>query len=219
VKIITKTGLLPYQTTIDEMEAKVAEIINGTSGDEIWLLEHEPVYTAGTSATDADLVESKFPVYKVGRGGKHTYHGPQQRIAYIILDLKRHYQPPDLKKFVCNIEQIVMDSLKEFGVESFRREGRVGIWCFDKNGNEAKIAALGIRVRKWVSFHGISININPDLSHFNGIVPCGIAEYGVTSLHQLGVNISMEQFDEVLKKNFEKLFSSTYPNQRLELDK
>lgn len=183
------------------MEAKVADIIEGKSPEEIWLLEHKPVYTAGTSAVESDLIESNFPVHKVGRGGKYTYHGPGQRIVYLMLDLKKHYSPPDLKKFVCDLEQWVIDSLKEVGVESFRRAGRVGIWCFDKQGNEAKIAAIGIRVRKWVSFHGISININPDLSHFSGIIPCGIPEFGVTSLQQLGVKIGMEEFDKALERN------------------
>lgn len=206
MNFITKTGLLPYESTITNMEAKVAEIIAGESDDEIWLLEHEAVYTAGTSAKPEDLISSEFPVYNVGRGGKYTYHGPGQRIAYLMLNLKNHYNPPDLKKFVCDLEWWVINSLKEVGVESFRREGRVGIWCFDKNGKEAKIAALGIRVRRWVSFHGVSININPDLSHFNGIVPCGINEFGVTSLKELGIDISMENFDKILEKHFKLLF-------------
>jgi lipoyl(octanoyl) transferase len=214
MKFIQKSGLLDYQQTLQQMEEKVAEIIDGIAEDEIWFLEHSPVYTAGTSAEDGDLIDdNNFPVFKVGRGGKYTYHGPGQRIIYLMLNLKNYYQPPDLKKFVCNLEQVVIDSLQEIGIESFRRAGRVGIWVFDMLGKEAKIAAIGIRVRKWVSFHGISVNINPNLSHFNGIVPCGISEFGVTSLQEMGVEITMEQFDKILQKNLLKYFSQCIVNQ------
>lgn len=201
-KLIHKEGLLEYTPTMAEMEGKVANIISGEGDSEVWFLEHPPVYTAGTSAAESDLKDdNNFPVHKVGRGGKYTYHGPGQRVVYLMLKLKDFYNPPDLKKFVCELEQWVIDSLQEIGIESFRRAGRVGIWCFDKNGKEAKIAAIGIRVRKWVSFHGVSINVEPDLSHFNGIVPCGISEFGVTSIKEMGIDISMAEFDKILQKH------------------
>ncbi len=191
-----------YKEAHVHMENRVNGIIAGRENEEIWLLEHEPVYTAGTSAKSEELINNKgFPVFNVGRGGRYTYHGPGQRICYLMLDLKKHYLKPDLRKFVCEIEQSVIDTLADIGVESFRREGRIGIWCFDKENNEKKIAAIGIRVRKWVSFHGLSVNINPNLEHFKGIVPCGISEYGVTSLKELGINISPYEFDEIFLRN------------------
>ncbi len=204
MKITNFKSTQEYSQTLKKMEALVEEIIAGTAEESLWLLEHEDVYTAGTSADDAELLNHDFPVFTAGRGGKHTYHGPGQRVIYLMLDLKKHYSPPDLKKFVCDLEQWIIDSLKEIGVEAFRRKGRVGLWVEDKNslGGEAKIAAIGIRVRKWVSFHGISININPILKNFDGIVPCGISEFGVTSLEKLGKKITMEEFDEILvRKN------------------
>ncbi len=191
---------LEYGETLAQMEAHVEKIIAGEADEEIWLLEHENVYTAGTSAKPEDLVEKKFPIFNVGRGGKYTYHGPGQRVIYFMLDLKKHYQPPDLRKFVFDLEQWVIDSLAALGIEAFRREGRIGIWVHDKNslGGESKIAAIGIRVRKWVSFHGVSINLNPVLENFDGIVPCGIAEFGVTSIEKLGKKISMNDLDKIL---------------------
>lgn len=192
-----------YGTTAAAMEELANKIIAGDAKEEIWFLEHEPVYTAGTSAKDDELVNAKFPVFKVGRGGKYTYHGPGQRVVYFMLDLKKHYKTPDLKKFVCDLEQWVIDSLGDVSIEAFRSPGKIGIWVKDKNSlsGESKIAAIGIRVRKWVSFHGVAININPKLADFNGIVPCGIADSGVTSLEKLKSKISMEEFDKVLKKN------------------
>ena len=204
MKFKTLKSLQEYGQTLEAMEALVEDIIAEKRDEEIWFLEHEDVYTAGTSATDDELVEKKFPVFKVGRGGKHTYHGPGQRVIYLMLDLKKHYKTPDLKKFVCDLEQWVIDSLKEVGIDAYRKKGMIGIWTKEENaiGGEAKIAAIGIRVRKWVSFHGISININPNLKNFNGIVPCGISDFGVTSLEKLGKKISMEEFDKILVKNF-----------------
>lgn len=191
-----------YQSTAKKMEELVDNINSKNVEEEIWFLEHQPVYTAGTSANESDLVEKdKFPVHKTGRGGQYTYHGEGQRIAYLMLKLKDHYTPPDLKKYVCDLENWVINSLKEVGIESFRREGRVGIWTYDKNNMEAKIAALGIRVRRWTAFHGVSININPNLEDFNGIVPCGISEFGVTSLKELGTDITIGEFDKILIKN------------------
>lgn len=191
-----------YEEAHSHMEQRVEGIISSKESEEIWLLEHKSVYTAGTSAKSEELFnDSGFPVFNVGRGGKYTYHGPGQRICYLMLDLKKHYPKPDLRKFVHEIEQSVIDTLLDIGVESFRREGRIGIWCFDKNNQEKKIAAIGIRVRKWTSFHGLSVNINPNLKHFEGIVPCGISEYGVTSLKELGVNISPNEFDEIFLRN------------------
>ena len=190
-----------YSATLEKMEQLANDIIDGKCDEEIWFLEHQPVYTAGTSAVEDDLKTNKFPVFKVGRGGKHTYHGPGQRVVYLMLDLKKHYKTPDLKKFVCDLEQWVIDSLAEIGIDAYRKSGMIGIWV--KNGlKEEKIAAIGIRVRKWVSFHGVSINIHPNLSHFNGIVPCGISEFGVTSLEKMGKKTSLEEFDKILLKNF-----------------
>lgn len=194
-----------YEEAVSFMENRVAEIHAGTKPEMVWLVEHEPLYTAGTSADEADLVEpDKFPVHKTGRGGQYTYHGPGQRVAYVMLDLKTHGR--DIKKYVCNLEQWLINSLAAVGVVGMRRTGRVGIWVDMGGGRESKIAAVGVRLRKWVTYHGISLNINPDLSHFNGIVPCGISEHGVTSLAQLGKNISMAEMDKILKEEFGKIF-------------
>ncbi|MDX1950365.1 MAG: lipoyl(octanoyl) transferase LipB [Rickettsiales bacterium] len=191
-----------YSEALSYMENRVTKIISGEESEEIWLLEHNSVFTAGTSAKPEDLLDDKgFPIFNVGRGGKYTYHGPGQRICYLMLNLKNHYKTPDLRQFVKDIEQSTIDTLAELGVKSFIREGRVGIWCFDKKGLEKKIGAIGIRVRKWVSFHGLSININPNLKHFEGIIPCGISEFGVTSLKELGVKISSNEFDEIFLRN------------------
>lgn len=191
-----------YQPTLKKMEALVEKIIAGEAEEEIWFLEHPPLYTAGTSASDADIIDSQFPIYQVGRGGKHTYHGPGQRVVYFMLNLKKLQGTPDLRKFVHDLEQLVIDSLSELDIKAFRIEGRVGIWVDEKNSlgltEQSKIAAIGIRVRKWVTFHGISININPNLAHFNGIVPCGISDAGVTSLEKLGKNTSMTDFDKII---------------------
>lgn len=198
-------NLIDYEESLKWMEDRVASVINGDKDEAVWLLEHPPLYTAGTSANDSDLlIKDKFPVYRAGRGGEYTYHGPGQRVAYVILNLKAR-NSQDIRKYVYNLEEWIINSLKHFGVNGERRSGRVGIWTFDK-GKEAKIAAIGVRIRKWVTFHGISLNINPDLTHFNGIVPCGISEYGVTSLENLGIKTTTLEVDEILKKEFTKIF-------------
>ena len=164
------------------------------------------MYTAGTSAKDVDLLDTRFPVYESGRGGEHTYHGPGQRVAYVMLDLKSRQGVPDIKKYVWQLEEWIILTLAEFGVKGERRCGRVGIWVVRDDGREEKIAAIGVRVRHWITLHGIAINVAPDLSHFGGIVPCGISEHGVTSLKALGVDASMDEVDAVLQRVFGALF-------------
>ena len=194
-----------YPEAASFMEARAAEIAAGGAQEMVWLLEHPPLYTGGTSAKAADLVEpERFDVFHTGRGGQYTYHGPGQRVGYVMLDLRRRGR--DVSAFVHGLEQWIIDSLAEFGITAERRCGRVGVWVAHADGEE-KIAAIGVRLRKWVSFHGISINLSPDLSHFSGIVPCGIAEHGVTSLHALGKEVTMEALDAALRRNFERLFS------------
>lgn len=175
---------VPYEDALAAMEQRVADIHAGTTEDQVWLLEHPPLYTAGTSAKETDLLDPRFPVFKAGRGGEYTYHGPGQRVGYVMLDLKKRQKSPDIKKYVWQLEEWIIRALAEFDVKGERREGRVGIWVLTPEG-EKKVAALGVRVRHWITFHGISINVNPDLSHFGGIVPCGISNYGVTSLQEL----------------------------------
>lgn len=192
------------------MEARAAAIAAGEAREQVWLLEHPPLYTAGTSAKPDDLVEpDRFPVFQAGRGGQFTYHGPGQRVAYLMLDLRKRGR--DVRCFVSGVEQLVIDTLAAFGVEGGRREGRVGVWVNQPDGSEEKIAAIGIRIRRWVSFHGLSINLNPDLSHFDGIVPCGIAEHGVTSLAAQGGGLTMPELDSVLQSKFEALFGPIRP--------
>lgn len=203
------TSPLPveYDVACDAMQQRVEGIIAGEQSELLWALQHPPLYTAGSSADENDLLTpDQFPVYRTGRGGQYTYHGPGQRIVYTMLNLKQRMQPrPDIRRFVCLLEEWIINSLARFDVKGERREGRIGIWVVQPNGREEKIAALGIRVRKWVSFHGIAINVNPDLSHFGGIVPCGIREHGVTSLAALGKEVTLQQLDEVLQEEFEKL--------------
>lgn len=203
--------LVDYDEAVAFMEQRVADIRSGEADECVWLLEHPSLYTAGTSAKDADLVDERFPVFKTGRGGQYTYHGPGQRVGYVMLDLKRRQSEPDIKKYVWQLEEWIIRSLSAFGVKGERREGRVGIWVDMEpyggiKGQESKIAALGVRVRHWVSFHGVSINVDPDLSHFSGIVPCGIAEHGVTSLKALGVDVSMDAIDAVLQAQWGEVF-------------
>ena len=200
-------GLISYLDSLEEMKKRVDLIKSNKAEELIWFLEHEDVYTAGTSAKEEDLLEAKFPVFKVGRGGQYTYHGPGQRVVYFMLDLKKQFFPnkPDIRKFIFNLEQIIIDSLSELNIDSFRREDRIGIWV-KKGISEAKIAAIGIRISSWISFHGIAINISPDLKNFDGIVPCGISNYGVTSLQKIGGNIPIEKFDKILQQNIEKFF-------------
>jgi lipoyl(octanoyl) transferase len=193
--------LAPYEPIIEAMEAKVAQIALGAE-EEIWLLEHPSLYTGGTSAKTQDLLNPAFPVYQSGRGGQYTYHGPEMRIIYSMLNVKARYAPkvPDVRHFVQTMEQWIIDVLQEFGIKGELRTGRIGIWVATKH-SEAKIAALGIRISKGVSYHGAAINLNPDLSHYNGIVPCGIKQYGVTSMHQLGAKISMNELDYAIKQH------------------
>ena len=203
-------GLTDYAEAVAFMERQVAAIAVGEADEMVWLVEHPPLFTAGTSATAADLAGAdRFPLHTTGRGGRLTYHGPGQRVAYPLLDLKR--RGADVRRYVTALEEWIIATLADFGVSGERREDRVGVWVRrpDKgNGFEDKIAALGIRVKRWVTMHGISINVAPDLSHFGGIVPCGISEqrYGVTSLADLGVTASMADVDLALRRNFERLF-------------
>ena len=206
-------GLVPYEEALSWMEARVSAVIEGRAGECVWLLEHPPLYTAGTSAREVDLVApERFPVYQARRGGEYTYHGPGQRVAYVILDLNRRGR--DVRRFVAALEAWVIATLAEFQVTGERREGRVGVWVQrpekppqpDGSPAEDKIAAIGVRLRRWVSYHGISINVEPDLSHYSGIVPCGIAEHGVTSLVDLGLPVTMGDLDMALKRQFDAAF-------------
>lgn len=214
VEWITSEGLVPYETALCEMEARVAAISAGRADEAIWLLEHPPLYTAGTSADPKDLTDpNRFPVYEARRGGQYTYHGPGQRVVYAMLNVAQRGH--DVRKFVCQLEDWVIATLAEFNVVGERRPGRVGVWVVrpEKAGpngelGEDKIAAIGIRLRRWVSFHGISVNVEPDLSHFKGIVPCGIREHGVTSLVDLGLPVTLVDVDNALKKTFETVFES-----------
>jgi len=206
-------GKVDYDTALEEMDNYVQKIISGEADEKIWLLEHPSLYTAGTSANIKDLVEpNRFPVFKTKRGGQYTYHGPGQRVVYVMLDLNKRGK--DVKKFVENLEAWIIHTLAEFNVVGENRSGRVGIWVErpDKPKNinglieEEKIAAIGVRLRKWITFHGLSINVDPDLSHFDGIVPCGIKEHGVTSLVDLGLPVSITDLDVALTKSFSKVF-------------
>ena len=199
--------LQPYADAVRRMEERVAAIHAGTADEFAWLVEHPPLYTAGTSAREGDLLApGRFPVHATGRGGEFTYHGPGQRVVYLMLDLARRGR--DVRRFVRSIEAWLIASLAEFGVRGERREGRVGIWV-ERPGGEAKIAAVGLRLRHWISYHGVSLNVAPDLSHYAGIVPCGIAEHGVTSLAELGVAASMAEVDDALKRHFASAFAVT----------
>ena len=207
------TGLAPYAETLAAMEQRVAAIAAGTAPEAVWLLEHPPLYTAGTSSRVEDLTDpTRFPVYVAGRGGQYTYHGPGQRVAYVMLDLNQRGR--DVRQFVCALEGWVIGTLAMFNVKGERRAGRVGVWVTrpDKAPNpdgslrEDKIAAIGVKLRRWVSFHGISINVEPDLSHFSGIVPCGIRDHGVTSLVDLGLPVTMADLDAALLAEFSRHF-------------
>ena len=192
-----------YPDALALMEARAAAIADGSAGELVWLLEHPPIYTAGTSADDADLLEARFPVYHTGRGGQFTYHGPGQRVGYVMLDLKT--RKPDVRAYVRDLEQWLIETLALLGVKGERREGRVGIWV-NRGMREDKIAALGVRIKHWVTFHGVALNVEPDLSHFSGIVPCGISQHGVTSLADLGIAVSMADVDVALKQSFKTIF-------------
>lgn len=195
-------GVTPYPDAVARMEALQADIRDKRARELIWLLEHPALYTGGTSADPAELLSRQFPVYDSGRGGRYTYHGPGQRVGYVMLDLANRGK--DVRCYVHALEGWVIDALGLFGVKARRAEGRIGIWCDTLNGQEAKIGAIGVRIRRWVTMHGFAVNIAPDLSHFCGIVPCGIAEYPVTSLADLGITASLADFDAAL--------SSTFPN-------
>jgi lipoyl(octanoyl) transferase len=193
-------GPVPYEEALAFMEQRAAAIRQGSARECVWLLEHPPVFTAGTSADPAELLNPQhFPVFDAGRGGRYTYHGPGQRVGYVMLDLEKRGK--DIRRFVHGLEQWMIDTLGEFGVAAHRAEGRIGIWVGNGPG-EAKIGALGVRVKRWVTLHGFSLNVAPDLSHFGGIVPCGIAEYGVTSLAELGKQIPLKSVDAALKRSF-----------------
>jgi len=189
---------LPYPETLATMEQRVAAIAEGKAAELIWLLEHPPLYTAGTSAAHDELLEgARFPVYETGRGGRYTYHGPGQRVIYALCDLRKHNR--DVRQHVCRLEEWMIRVLADFGIKGERREGRIGIWV-EHNGGDLKIGAIGVRVRKWVTYHGLALNVNPDLSHFSGIVPCGLQEFGVTSMHALGVTAKMAEVDEAFRQ-------------------
>jgi lipoyl(octanoyl) transferase len=200
---IVNPGLLAYPDAVAFMEDRAARIADGKARELVWLVEHPPIYTAGTSAKEADLLDTRFPVFTTGRGGQYTYHGPGQRVGYVMLDLSRRGK--DVRAFVHDLEEWLIQTLALFNIRGERREGRVGIWVA-RGAREDKIAAIGVRVRRWVTFHGVSLNVDPDLSHFDGIVPCGIREHGVTSLADLGLPVTMADADVAMKTAFEKVF-------------
>jgi lipoyl(octanoyl) transferase len=205
-------SLVPYEQAVAVMQARTTAIAAGREGELVWLLEHPPLYTAGTSASPDQLIEARFPVFESGRGGQMTYHGPGQRVAYVMLNLRR--RGPDVRRFVATLEEWIIRTLSRFNVRGERREDRIGVWVRRPEkgeGYEDKIAAIGIRVTQWVTLHGMALNIEPDLTHFAGIVPCGVSEqrYGVTSLADLGVRVSMPEVDIVLRREFEALFGES----------
>jgi len=205
-------ALVPYEQAVADMDARVEAIARGTAGELAWLLEHPPLYTAGTSAHPADLIDARFPVHSSGRGGQFTYHGPGQRIVYVMLDLKR--RKPDIRCYVASLEEWLIRTLRRFQVRGERREDRIGVWVRRPErgaSHEDKIGAIGVRVRRFITLHGISLNVDPNLTHFAGIVPCGVSEprYGVTSLVDLGVPVSMPEVDMALRAEFETVFGKT----------
>ncbi len=199
------TEPVPYPSALAFMEKHVNDMISGKKKELVWLLEHPPLYTAGTSAKQSELMSAnRFPVYSTGRGGKYTYHGPGQRIAYVMLDLKE--RKPDIRHHVWRLEEWIIQTLAMLGVKGERRKDRIGIWVADGSGAEKKIAAVGVRVRRWITYHGIALNVHPDLEHFSGIVPCGIRDYGVISLQALGLDITMKDVDSALRRTFDAQF-------------
>jgi lipoyl(octanoyl) transferase len=206
----TASGLAPYPEALAEMQARVAAIRAGTADELVWLVEHPPLYTAGTSASADDLRDpQRFPTYAAGRGGQWTYHGPGQRTGYVMLDLNRRHgtvPPRDVRKYVCGLEDWLIRTLDRFGVRGERRTGRIGIWVAD-GASEAKIGAIGVRITRWVSWHGVALNVSHDLDHFGGIVPCGVSEHGVTSLHALGVQATMAEADAALRAAWQEVFA------------
>lgn len=214
VKWEIASAVVPYEDAIAKMEALAQAIYEGKAQEQVWLVEHPALYTAGTSATDAHLLNDTLPVFSTGRGGEHTYHGPGQRVCYVMLNLNDRVQ--DLRLYVATLEQWIINTLDQFNIKGERREDRVGVWVkrpqlpalADGTSREDKIAAIGIRVRKWVTFHGISINVEPELSHYDGIIPCGVQGHGITSLVDLGHPLTMEDLDIALRQEFQKLFGS-----------
>lgn len=199
--------LVPYPESLAAMEGRVAELADGRGTELVWLLEHPPLYTSGTSAAPDELLgRFDFPVYRAGRGGRFTYHGPGQRVAYVMLDLRRRRQ--DVRRFVWALEEWLIRSLARLGVEAGRRDGRIGVWVSTSPVGEAKIAAIGVRVRRWITYHGVAVNLSPDLTHFAGIVPCGISDYGVTSLAALGNPATMDDLDAALRAEFGPLLGA-----------
>lgn len=196
IEIRQSQNLIPYRQALEEMTVRNAAVQEGKASELIWLLEHPPVYTAGTSSAADELLDARFDVVEAGRGGRYTYHGPGQRVAYLVLDLGKRAR--DVRGFVHAVEGWVIDTLGDFGVQAWRAEGRVGIWTRGADGKEAKIGAIGIRIRRWVTMHGFSVNLAPDLTHFGGIVPCGIEDYGVTSLAALGISVAPDAWDRAL---------------------
>jgi len=197
--------LTSYLDAHDQMQARAAAIWEGTAAERVWLVEHPPLYTSGTSAQEDDLIDpDRFPVFEAGRGGQYTYHGPGQRVAYVMMDLK--LRGSDVRAYVHDLEEVMIRTLAKLDVIGERREGRIGIWVERSDGTENKIGAIGVRVRKWVSFHGLALNVDPDLSHFSGIIPCGITDHGVTSLKDLGVETTMDEVDYLLRETFEEVF-------------
>src|SRR5690348_74867 len=206
----TAAAPVPYDSAVAEMEARVAAIRAGNAPELVWLLEHPPLYTAGTSADPADLLDpARLPVFKSGRGGQYTYHGPGQRVAYVLLDLKR--RGTDVRCFVSALEEWMIRALARFNLKGERRAGRVGIWIAEGGGRESKIAAIGVRVRQWVTYHGVALNVDPDLAHYRGIVACGVRDHGVTSLAAQGIAVGMTDVDAALKASFEPAFAAACP--------
>ncbi|MCA4774356.1 lipoyl(octanoyl) transferase LipB [Wolbachia endosymbiont of Mansonella perstans] len=204
VKWLVSNQLINYNHAVKFMEVKIQRIYDSLSDELVWLLQHPPLYTAGINATDDDIVEKLFPVYKTGRGGKYTYHGPGQRIIYLMLNLKKRNKC-DIRLYIRDLSNWIINVLKYFNTNGEFKEDRIGIWV-NNNGVEGKIAAFGIRVRKWITYHGIALNVSPDLSHYRGIIPCGLKDYGATSMKELGVEVSLSELDDILKKEFYKIF-------------
>jgi len=216
IKLVTATSRIEwriaeapvdYEAAVEAMETRVAAIRAGLAPELVWLLEHPPLYTAGTSAREEDLLDPQYlPVHRTGRGGRYTYHGPGQRIAYVMLDLTR--RGADVRCHVDRLEEWMIRTLAHFGVKGERRQGRVGIWVVRSGAAEDKIAAIGVRVRRWVTYHGVALNVDPELDHYRGIVPCGIVEHGVTSLKALGIDAPMAEIDQVLRATFAEIFEA-----------
>ncbi|WCR53746.1 MAG: Octanoyltransferase [Wolbachia endosymbiont of Ctenocephalides orientis wCori] len=204
IKWLISDQLVDYNYAVKFMETKIQQIHDNLSNELVWLLEHPPIYTAGISATDDDIVEKLFPIYKTGRGGKYTYHGPGQRIIYLMLNLKKRSKC-DIRSYIQDLSKWIINVLKHFDIIGEFKEDRIGVWVND-SGMEKKIAAFGIRIRKWITYHGIALNTSPDLSHYRGIIPCGLQGYGITSMEELKVKFSPSELDKVLKREFYKIF-------------